>query len=462
MAQTRTFSRPENRLMARLAVTLGLAVLVFGFWWLLGALSGVGFMLGVGSLVALGLWSTLAFRRDLTSARREAAARLRTRLAKSLKGPLRAHIAEGVADPLLLLAPDKEVLVANRAARDLFGDHIEGRAVALHLREPAALEAIDEAIELGAPSRLEVSFSRPAERVHVVSVARVENRTVGQPRLLGLDEPDFYIVLTFHDVTQAKVAERMRVDFVANASHELRTPLSSLIGFIETLESMEEQDLDAQKRFLSIMRSEAGRMVRLIDDLLSLSRIEMDRHVQPRGKVNLAYLLEDVAKSQAHDAEQRGMSVRLDLPARVPLVRGDHDQLFQVFQNLVSNAIKYAYADTPITISAQQIGRVPGMSEPGVSVDVADRGEGIAEDHLPRLTERFYRVDTARSRRIGGTGLGLAIVKHIVTRHRGHLSIASTPEVGTTVTVALPLFEPADDKQRPGADSERRTPVRTY
>ncbi|MBB4210556.1 two-component system phosphate regulon sensor histidine kinase PhoR [Rhodothalassium salexigens DSM 2132] len=450
MASERTFSRPENRLVARLGVGVAAATGVFALLWAMGAVGAIGFLTGVAGVGLLGLWSTLAFRHDLQSARREAAARLRTRLAKSLKGPLRAHVVEGVADPLLLLSPDKEIRVANRAARQLFGDHIEGRAVALHLRDPAALEAIDEAIELGASARLEVAFSRPADRTHVVSIARVENHSTAQPRLLGFNEPDFYIVVTFHDITQAKLAEQMRVDFVANASHELRTPLSSLIGFIETLESMDERDPEAQARFLSIMHSEADRMVRVIDDLLSLSRIELDRHVQPRGRVDLARLIDDVLKSQTHDAEARHMTLEADLPGDLPAVRGDRDQLFQVFQNLVRNAIKYANEGSTVTVRGRPLDRVPESGEPGASVQVIDRGEGIPEEHLPRLTERFYRVDTARSRRIGGTGLGLAIVKHIVTRHRGNLTIASTLGQGTTVTVSLPLFEPAasDARQR--------------
>lgn len=441
MASTGGDQRPETRLALRFFTVLAIASALFGLLWAFGFFGFWGFLAGVTTVAGLSGWMVQAFRQDLQSARREAAARLRTRLAKSLKGPLRAHIVEGVNDPLLLVSPERTVLVANQAARDLFGRQIQGRAVSLHLRDPAALEAIDEAIELGVPVRTEVAFSSPSEAVYAVSVARVENLKEGQSRVFGTDEPPFYIVITFHDVTHAKIAEKMRVDFVANASHELRTPLSSLIGFIETLETMGNDDAEARARFLSIMHSEADRMVRLIDDLLSLSRIEMDRHVQPRGEVDIATLADDVIKSQAHDAAQRSMSLETDIEQDIPPVRGDRDQLFQVLQNLVRNAIKYAHEGTAVTISA---GRSPARSDDGpadVLVAVKDRGEGIPEDHIPRLTERFYRVDTARSRRMGGTGLGLAIVKHIVSRHRGDLSIESKLGEGTTVSMKLPGVE---------------------
>ena len=257
----------------------------------------------------------------------------------------------------------------------------------------------------------------------------------------------------------------MRVDFVANASHELRTPLSSLLGFIETLQGVARGDVAASDRFLRIMHEEAERMVRLIDDLLSLSRIELDRHVQPTGHVALSPVMESVRKSMEQHAAKRGITLVAELPDDLPTLRADPDQVIQVFQNLINNAVKYGREASAIRITARRIDRIPDSGLPGVAITVADQGDGIAPEHLPRLTERFYRVDAARSRRLGGTGLGLAIVKHIVNRHRGSLTIDSIQGEGTQVTVALPVAQNAADgpaaEPRPATktDTDRTAPA---
>jgi two-component system phosphate regulon sensor histidine kinase PhoR len=245
------------------------------------------------------------------------------------------------------------------------------------------------------------------------------------------------VLVLFDDITQARMTERMRVDFVANASHELRTPLATLSGFIETLQGPAAEDAPARRRFLDIMHHEAERMSRLIEDLLSLSRIEIDKHVRPSALVQLAGIVTEVGKTLAMrlDADQRRLVV--EESPDLPLVIADRDQLLQVLHNLVSNALKYGRTGTAVTVQVvpePAIGNQPAT----VRISVTDVGEGISAEHLPRLTERFYRVDSQRSRKMGGTGLGLAIVKHIVERHRGRLEIESRPGEGTRVSVLLP------------------------
>jgi two-component system phosphate regulon sensor histidine kinase PhoR len=258
------------------------------------------------------------------------------------------------------------------------------------------------------------------------------------------------VLVLFDDITQARMTERMRVDFVANASHELRTPLATLSGFIETLQGPAAEDAPARRRFLEIMHHEAERMSRLIDDLLSLSRIEIDKHVRPSALLNLKGIAAEVGKTLAMRMESDQRRLEIHESPDLPLVIADRDQVLQVLHNLVSNALKYGRPGTPITVFVVP---EPGLANqpPSVRLSIVDIGEGIPAEHLPRLTERFYRVDSQRSRKMGGTGLGLAIVKHIVERHRGRLEIESRPGEGTRVSVLLPQA-PALAGPRPGAD----------
>jgi two-component system phosphate regulon sensor histidine kinase PhoR len=247
-------------------------------------------------------------------------------------------------------------------------------------------------------------------------------------------------VVVLSDRSREHAIERMRADFVANASHELRTPLASLIGFVETLRGPAADDPPAQQRFLAIMAEQGARMNRLIDDLLSLSRIELTEHQTPSESVDLATLLPRLVAGYEPRLAETAARLDMQIAEELPPVQADSDQLAQVLQNLLDNAVKYGRPDGTVQLTAQPApagGKWP--ARPGVVLAVADQGAGIAREHLPRLTERFYRVDKGRSRAVGGTGLGLAIVKHIVNRHRGQLLIESEEGVGTTVSVWLPL-----------------------
>ena len=326
---------------------------------------------------------------------------------------------------------------SNAAAAAFIGADPGPRDLAAALRNPALLAAADAVVRGEPASVVEFAVAVPVERQLRARFARI-----GSPSPGGA-----VAALTLHDITELKRAEQTRADFIANVSHELRTPLATLTGFVETLLGPARDDPDARDRFLAIMRQQAGRMTRLVEDLLSLSRIERDEHVMPQDRVALGPLLADLGEALALRAGERGMHIRLAVPGDLPDVVGERDELAQLFQNLLDNAIKYGSAGTDITVVAgiaigqgAERDRLPARS---VAVAVQDRGDGIAREQLPRLTERFYRIDTARSRAMGGTGLGLAIVKHIVNRHRGALDIASTPGQGSVFTVYLLPHPPA-------------------
>ena len=339
---------------------------------------------------------------------------------------------EAMVDPALIVAGET-VLAANQAARQLLGERVIGRDLGMTVRHPALLDALAAARE-GLGVDREISGIGPAN-----TAWRLRVEPDGEGRALIL----------FDDVTQARATERMRVDFVANASHELRTPLATLAGFIETLQGPAAEDEPARQRFLGIMATEADRMSRLIDDLLSLSRIELDKYVRPSERLNLAGMIAEVgaALQVRLDADQRTLVI--DEAADLPDVIADRDQVLQLLHNLMSNALKYGHTGTPITVSAR-----PDPDGGCVRISVADVGDGIAPEHLPRLTERFYRVDSQRSRTMGGTGLGLAIVKHIVERHRGRLEIESKLGEGTKVSFTLPVAPGAAGAPRHGTATE--------
>jgi two-component system phosphate regulon sensor histidine kinase PhoR len=324
-------------------------------------------------------------------------------------------ILDGIAEPLLVIAHNR-VARANRAARELLGAHILGEDVRVAIRHPAAAERL-----LNPPDML------PAAPVHLVGLGARDQRWEMRVRDLG----DGARLVHLLDRTGSYATERMRVDFVANASHELRTPLASLLGYVETLRD-ETVGTETRQRFLAIMFDEASRMQRLIEDLISLSRIEADKYRAPGDTVDLAGLIDEVR----HELSVRADEVIVET-TDVPPVRGDRAQLSQLIHNVVGNALKYGREGRPVTITLG-----PGGGSM-VRLSVADEGEGIPPEHIPRLTERFYRVDSGRSRAVGGTGLGLAIVKHVVERHRGRLDIASTVGKGTIVTILLPEQPPA-------------------
>jgi two-component system phosphate regulon sensor histidine kinase PhoR len=351
-----------------------------------------------------------------------------------------ASLIDNLPDPLLLLDDGRMVVRANKAAKSLLGPTLTRRDLAAVLRNPMVLEAIDAVLAGAAGQECEFAQMVPLERVFQARIERLE----GQPPDGGS------VILTLHDLTAQKQIERMRADFVANASHELRTPLAALAGFIETLRGPARDDEEARDRFLAIMAEQAGRMSRLIADLLSLSRIELNEHTPPNQRVDLSRQLIAVAEMMRPLAGARGITIRLNLVPDPGTIPGQTDELTQLVQNLLDNAVKYGREGSVIEVGAHPVSEdeLPGAAGaalragPAVRITVRDQGEGIAREHLPRLTERFYRVDTARSRKLGGTGLGLAIVKHIVNRHRGIMTIDSQIGVGTTFSVWLPATSP--------------------
>jgi two-component system phosphate regulon sensor histidine kinase PhoR len=339
---------------------------------------------------------------------------------------LRAVVA-GLPDPVVALDRDGRVLALNERARALAPALRQGEPVSFALRMPELIEAISRAASQGEEQRV-VYFERvPLDRWFETIVMPVK-------RAADATRPDL-VLMTFHDLTPLRRVEEMRADFVANASHELRTPLAALLGFIETLQGSAREDSKARERFLSIMQEQARRMARLIDDLLSLSRIELNAHRRPDTPVDLVPIVRQVADGLETLARDRGVTLHIDA-GNVLTVHGDHDELVRVFENLVENALKYGAAGRRVDIKVSTGASADG--EPEALVGVRDYGPGIAPEHLPRLTERFYRVDVGESRAQGGTGLGLALVKHILNRHRGRLTIESAPGAGATFTVHLP------------------------
>lgn len=343
------------------------------------------------------------------------------------------RLLDGLPDLVVVVDGQRRIVAANARARETLAITASGRDLALSLRHPEALLAADVAL-VGRSSVKDV-ISLPAAgsqafTLHATSLADGNGQQGA--------------VLVLRDETRARQAERSHADFVANASHELRSPLSALIGFIETLRGPATDDAAARERFLKLMHAEAMRMARLIDDLMSLTRVEIDEHVPPRDAVRLGDVLSITAETLGARAAAKQMPIEVDCPPEIPAVIGDEDQLIQVFLNLVDNAVKYGRPATAIRIQARMVDRHPEAGVAGVVVTVRDNGEGIGAEHLPRLTERFYRADAGRSRRLGGTGLGLAIVEHIINRHRGRLAIASELGIGTTVTVFLPCAAAAD------------------
>lgn len=320
----------------------------------------------------------------------------------------------------LLLVSNAQVRAANAAARDLLGDFIVNADVRTAIRHPAAADRLANPRAHGTGGVIDlIGIGRPGQRWEMRTIPLSHGS-----RLVGLT-----------DQTARDAVERMRADFVANASHELRTPLAAILGFVETLSDPEAGD-DAilRQRFLGVMDKEARRMLRLVEDLLSISRIEASKGHLPEDVVDIAALAQEVVSEIASATDPRAADISIDAADAAP-VRADRAQMSQLFHNIIGNAMKYGRTDTPIAVRVASTG--PQM----VEVSVADQGDGIPAEQLPRLTERFYRVDSARSRTLGGTGLGLAIVKHVVERHRGRLDIDSIEGQGTTVRVRLPLAQ---------------------
>ncbi len=335
-----------------------------------------------------------------------------------------AAVLDGIPLPALIVGQDERLSAMNAPAQAIFGSNMLGRHHAICLRHPEVQTALMAALTQGRAGVARQVVPGPSQDVvHRVTVTPL-------PRQAGA-------LCVFEDLSEVEQMGQMRRDFVANVSHELRSPLTALTGFIETLKGAAKDDPAARERFLTIMEREAGRMNRLIRDLLHLSKVEAEERVRPTTRVDLLDILKSTMATLRPTAETANVALRLEVaPGLATELPGDADQLVQVFQNLIENAVKYGGAggEVVVRVAADYLPR-----SPAVRVEVIDKGEGMDPLHLPRLTERFYRVDGHRSREKGGTGLGLAIVKHIVQRHRGRLKIESAKGKGSTFTVLLPL-----------------------
>jgi two-component system phosphate regulon sensor histidine kinase PhoR len=344
-------------------------------------------------------------------------------------GQLHAVIA-ALPEPVVALDRRLRIVALNPPARALEPASRPGAPFPMALRLPALAGAIERAMARHGSEQVEFSEGERIERWYRAHVMPVACGRGGRDIELFL--------LTLHDLTPLRRVEEVRADFVANASHELRTPLAALSGFIDTLMGPARDDATAREEFLVIMQAQARRMARLIDDLLSLSRIELSEHIEPDATAELQPLLHHVVDAMQTLARERSVELRVSAPRKALVVPGDRDELVRLFENLIENALKYAASGKRVDVGVQQTCS-PGTDKPEIEVSVRDYGPGIAPEHLGRLTERFYRVDVGLSRSEGGTGLGLALVKHIVNRHRGRLTIESTPGEGSTFTVHLPL-----------------------
>jgi two-component system phosphate regulon sensor histidine kinase PhoR len=342
---------------------------------------------------------------------------------------LNTEILEVFPDPVVLLNSVREVIFQNKAAQEMLSIQIDLN-LALSFRDPLFLEMVDDVLNGEKQREFELKISLPVKIT--LQVTAVAIGSVNQ-------FPETAVMMVFHDVSSESISEKMRRDFVSNLSHELRSPIASLIGFIETLQGPAKDDIASHEQFLNIMGNEAQRMARMIDDLLSLSRVEASERVRPKETVEINGLLDVIGELLLGRAQKRLMVLDFDITPNLPTVQGDRDELMEVFQNLIDNAIKYGKEKTTIKINIISVDHIPEMGGPGVSISIINQGEGIKADQISRLTERFYRVDKGRSREMGGTGLGLAIVKHIINRHRGLLKIESNLNENTIFTVYLPL-----------------------
>jgi two-component system, OmpR family, phosphate regulon sensor histidine kinase PhoR len=349
-------------------------------------------------------------------------------------GSILETVIAGLPDPVVALGRDGRIVAFNDKAALVAPALRHGELAQIAFRIPQVVDAIRRAAESSEPQRVEFSERVPVDRWLELVVMRVNFGRVS-PQI-----PAEVLLMTFHDLTPLRRVEEMRADFVANASHELRTPLAALSGFIDTLQGTARDDTAARQRFLPIMQAQATRMARLIDDLLSLSRIELSAHLRPETPTDLVPIVRQVADGLETLARDRDVKIVVNAPPEPVIVLGDRDELLRVFENLVENALKYGASGKRIEINFSRGETADGAPE--IRVDVRDYGPGIAPEHLPRLTERFYRVDVSESRAQGGTGLGLALAKHILARHRGRLSIASISGQGATFTVHLPIPRP--------------------
>ncbi len=340
------------------------------------------------------------------------------------------QLIDGFPDAAIVLDREGRVIAFNDTAISIAPALQRGEPALIALRMPELVDAVRRAAKRHEQQRVEFFERVPLDRWFEAFVTPVT-------LTLGADGAVDILLMTFNDLTPLRRVEEMRADFVANASHELRTPLAALLGFVETLQGPAKDDPAARDKFLSIMQGQATRMARLIDDLLSLSRIELNAHLQPSAPLDLAPIVRQVVDGLQTLARDRGVEINVTLPPDTLTVLGDLDELIRALENLIENALKYGAAGKRVDVTVERAQTRAGLPEARVAV--RDYGPGIAPEHLPRLTERFYRVDVTDSRAQGGTGLGLALVKHVLNRHGGRLTIESTPGAGATFTMHVPL-----------------------
>jgi two-component system, OmpR family, phosphate regulon sensor histidine kinase PhoR len=408
--------------------------------WLIGATAIViaGFVAAGGlsplpaavGFVALTVVILLATRTSRTMSRSMPI--LQAAAAKPGESQLQAVI-DALPNPVVALDSAGVVVALNSPARAIWPALRTREPASLTLRMPALIEAVRRAVKTGEAQTAEISERIPVELWHEVQVIPFSLPS-------GPQAQSALLLLTFRDLTTIHRVEQMRADFVANASHELRTPLAAVSGFIDTLQGPARDDPAARERFLNIMQVQASRMARLIDDLLSLSRIELKEHINPETPTELGPIIRQVLDALQTLSREREIELTVAAPEEPLIVRGDRDELISLFENLVENALKYGALGKRVDIMLESAPWQEATSR-AAKVSVRDYGPGIAPEHLPRLTERFYRIDVGQSRAEGGTGLGLALVKHIVNRHRGRLTIESTLGSGSTFTVFLPLIQ---------------------
>ena len=351
------------------------------------------------------------------------------------------QIIGGLPGAAIVLDREGRVVAFNEAATGIAPALSRGELALIGLRMPELVDAVRRAARRREPQRVEFFERVPLDRWMEAFVTPVRVGAAGEPNI-------DLLLMTFNDLTPLRRVEEMRADFIANASHELRTPLAALLGFIETLQGTAKDDSVARGKFLDIMQGQATRMARLIDDLLSLSRIELNAHLQPNTPVDLPPIVRQVVDGLQTLARDRGVDIKVTTPSDPLLVLGDRDELIRALENLVENALKYGAVGKRVDITVSRGQTRAGAAEARVAV--RDYGPGIPPEHLPRLTERFYRVDVTDSRAQGGTGLGLALVKHVLNRHGGRLTIESTLGAGATFTIHLPLLT---EEFTPGGES---------
>ena len=340
-------------------------------------------------------------------------------------------LVEAIPDPAMVLDASSTILHHNPAAEALFGKPVASLPLEHVSRDPELIMAVESGLETGRTRTVRIVPNSSGKRHLMAVVAPLGARESGGANA---------VLITIRDLSDQHRLLEMRSDFIANASHELRTPLASVRGFIETLQGPARNDEVARMRFLGIMASQAERMTRLIDDLLLLSRVEEKAYLVPTGTVEINELVAHVVQTLGPLAEEKEYTVTVTPAVRHASVKGDPDELFQVFQNLIENAVKYGSVGGSVSVDCRLVQPTPASSE-RIVVTIADDGPGIASEHVPRLTERFYRVNADQSRTVGGTGLGLAIVKHVLNRHQGELSVESQLGVGSSFRVTLPVHK---------------------